>query len=113
MPRPPMPPMGGPPMPMGGPPMGGPPPQGGPPAPAPDDVMGPAPDDQGPPPGPMPDEAGQSRFDSNVEFRKKIEQGNYVPLWVEPRLAHQLLMDYGQSGAVLPHPNMDVNDMSK
>ena len=65
---------------------------------------------------PDPDDQGFQDFLSATAFRHKIhnphypEQGTgmHVPLWVAPKLAHQLLAAHGRTGHVIPHQNDEL-----
>ncbi len=55
---------------------------------------------------------GFQNFQNNIGFLKHINQGGHIPLWVHPSVAGPLLAQHGQSGAVVPHPMIDLNDIT-
>jgi len=69
-----------------------------------------------PPNRPDTDDQGFQQFLSAVDFRRKIHDphfpergtGMHVPLWVAPKLAHQLLQTHGKTGHVIPHQNDEL-----
>ena len=67
------------------------------------------------------DEMGFRKFQQNLDFRRKVENPNFpesgsgmhVPLWVSQDLAHKILKQFGESGHVIPHPDIDLSDITK
>ncbi len=59
------------------------------------------------------DPNGFQNFVSNTQFLQHVHKGGHIPMWLHPKLAHQILMQHGQSGAAVLHPNIDLNDLSK
>lgn len=62
------------------------------------------------------DEQGFNDFLDGVGFRHKIHDrdfpekgtGMHVPLWVTPKLAHEILGRHGRTGHALPHQDDDL-----
>ena len=58
---------------------------------------------------------------SNVDFLRKLEDtdyphrgaGKHIPMWVTPSLAQKILMEHGQTGHAIPHPNINLDDLTK
>jgi hypothetical protein len=53
------------------------------------------------------------RFAENVKFMQHVARHGHVPMWVHPKLAHQLLMQHGETGHVIPHPNINLGDLTQ
>ena len=70
--------------------------------------------------GTMPDNSFQN-FQDNTNFLRQLHDVNYpepntgvhVPVWLAPNLANDVLARYGQSGHAIPHPMIDINDLTK
>jgi hypothetical protein len=70
---------------------------------------------------PDPDDIGMQNFAQNTDFLQKLHNphfphkgaGTHVPMWVTPELAKELMLRHGKSGHAIPHPNIDLKDLSK
>lgn len=68
-----------------------------------------------------PDGLGFAKFRHSVEFLNKIKHpdfphvgaGHHVPMWVTPQLAQKLMLEHGMTGHAIPHPNLDLDNLTK
>ncbi len=64
---------------------------------------------------------GLQNFQQNTDFLRMLHDPHYpekdtgvhVPMWLAPNLANQVLMQHGPSGLAIPHPQIDLSDLSK
>lgn len=71
---------------------------------------------------PDPDDAsGFQNFQHNAQFLHKLHNqdfphkgaGTHVPVWLSPALAKAVLASHGRTGHAMPHPNINLKDITK
>jgi hypothetical protein len=63
----------------------------------------------------------RARYTQNREFLNGVldpdfperATGAHVPIWLSPKLARQILEAHGQTGHAIPHPNINLRDITK
>lgn len=65
------------------------------------------------PDGSQGDPNGFSRFQDNVNFLRHVNQHNMVPLWAHPDVANQMLAQHGPTGMVVPHPQINLDNLAE
>lgn len=70
---------------------------------------------------PQPDEGSPDTFIQNTNFLRNVlnphspepNTGVHVPVWLSPKLAHQVLQAHGPSGHAIPHPNINLQRLDR
>lgn len=71
-------------------------------------------------PRPAPDN-GFNNFNQNIDFLQKLNNpdfpekgtGSHVPVWLSPKLAQDVLKAHSGTGHAIPHPSIDLKDITK
>ena len=70
---------------------------------------------------PQDDGQGFQNFTHNTDFLQKLNNPNFpeqgagahVPIWVSPKLAQDILKSHGHTGHAIPHPRINLKDITK
>jgi hypothetical protein len=67
------------------------------------------------------DDSGMQNFAQNTDFLQKVHNtnfphkgaGTHIPMWLSPALAKQVMIQHGRSGHAIPHPNINLQNLTK